>query len=100
VTCSGNSTSCACCPSRASKPNLTCAALRGGTVCKFHGGAAKHVRNAARVRLANAADRTTKELLHMATDDKVSDAVKRNAIRDALERAGLKPGPEVEVADN
>ncbi|TPG26176.1 hypothetical protein EAH80_29345 [Mycobacterium hodleri] len=38
-----------------------------------------------------------KELLHMATGDKVSDAVKLNAIRDALDRAGLKPGIEIEV---
>ncbi|MGH3637916.1 MAG: hypothetical protein ACRDUX_02700, partial [Mycobacterium sp.] len=67
------------------------AALNGATVCKFHGGAAKHVRNAARARLANAADRMAKELLNMATDEKVSDAVKLNAIRDALDRAGLKP---------
>jgi hypothetical protein len=72
-------------------------ALRGGTVCKFHGGAARHVRNAARARLANAADRMAKELLNMATDEKVSDAVKLNAIRDALDRAGLKPGVEVEI---
>lgn len=72
-------------------------ALAGGTVCKFHGGAARHVRNAARARLANAADRMAKELLHMATDEKVSDAVKLNAIRDALDRAGLKPGVEVEI---
>ncbi|MEU0499368.1 hypothetical protein [Mycobacterium sp. NPDC006124] len=73
------------------------AALRGATVCKFHGGAARHVRNAARARLANAADRMAKELLNMATDEKVSDAVKLNAIRDALDRAGLKPGIEVEI---
>jgi len=73
------------------------AALSGAKVCKFHGGAAKHVRNAARARLANAADRMAKELLNMATDDNVSDAVKLNAIRDALDRAGLKPGVEVEI---
>jgi hypothetical protein len=73
------------------------AALEAATVCRYHGGAARHVRNAARARLANAADRMAKELLHMATDDNVSDAVKLNAIRDALDRAGLKPGVEVEI---
>jgi hypothetical protein len=38
-----------------------------------------------------------KELLHMAIDADVSDAVKINAIRDTLDRAGLKPGVEVEI---
>ncbi|MEV0673968.1 hypothetical protein [Mycobacterium sp. NPDC050441] len=38
-----------------------------------------------------------KELLNMATDESVSDAVKLNAIRDGLDRAGLRPGIEVEI---
>lgn len=74
------------------------AAILGGTVCKFHGGAAKHVRNAARVRLQNAADRMAKELLKMATDDDVSDSVKLAAIRDALDRAGLSAKTEIEFS--
>lgn len=74
------------------------AAILGGTVCKFHGGAAKHVRNAARVRLQNAADRMAKELLKMATDDGVSDSVKLAAIRDALDRAGLNAKTEIEFS--
>ncbi|RFZ35141.1 hypothetical protein DAVIS_04691 [Mycobacterium marinum] len=73
------------------------AAILGGTVCKFHGGASKHVRNAARVRLANAADRLARELLKMATDDNVSDAVKLNAIRDALDRGGVGVKAEIEL---
>ena len=75
------------------------AAILGGTVCKFHGGAVKHVRNAARVRLQNAADRMAKELLNMATSDDVSDAVKLAALRDALDRAGLgvRAGLDVEI---
>lgn len=73
------------------------AAILGGTVCKFHGGAAKHVRNAARARLANAADRLARELLKMATDDNVSDAVKLNAIRDALDRGGVGVKAEIEL---
>lgn len=72
-------------------------AIMGGTVCATHGGAAKHVRNAARVRLANAADRMAIQLLKMATDDNVSDGVKLNAIRDALDRAGLGIKAEIEV---
>lgn len=73
------------------------AAILGGTVCKFHGGAAKHVRNAARVRLANAADRMARELLNMATADNVSDSVKLAAIRDALDRGGISVKAEIEV---
>ncbi|WP_155764239.1 hypothetical protein [Mycobacterium colombiense] len=70
-------------------------AIRGGTVCRFHGGAAKHVKMAARARLENAADRMAKELLGMAIDPDISAAVKLAAIRDALDRAGLKAPNEV-----
>lgn len=70
-------------------------AIRGGTVCRFHGGAAKHVKMAARARLENAADRMAQELLGMAIDPDISSAVKLAAIRDALDRAGLKAPNEV-----
>ncbi|QLL06669.1 hypothetical protein [Mycobacterium vicinigordonae] len=70
-------------------------AIRGGTVCRFHGGAAKHVKRAARARLENAADRMAKELLGMAIDPDISSAVKLAGIRDALDRAGLKAPNEV-----
>ena len=66
-------------------------AILGATVCRFHGGAAKQVVHAARVRLQNAADKMARELLGMATIPNVSDSVKITAIRDALDRAGLKP---------
>lgn len=72
-------------------------AIRGATVCRTHGGAAPQVRAKARRRLEEAADRMAKQLLHMATDQTVSDAVKLAAIRDALDRAGLKPTTAVEV---
>jgi hypothetical protein len=75
-------------------------AIVGGTVCATHGGAAKHVRNAARARIANAADLMAKQLLKMAVADDVSDAVKLAAIRDALDRAGLgaRAGVDVEIS--
>ncbi|OBF69616.1 hypothetical protein A5753_21380 [Mycobacterium sp. 852002-51971_SCH5477799-a] len=70
------------------------AAILGATVCRFHGGAAKHVKRAARARLENAADLMAKQLLGIAlTAD--SEAVKLAAIKDALDRSGLKAPAEV-----
>jgi hypothetical protein len=71
-------------------------AIRGARVCRFHGGAAGHVRRKAKERLELAADRMAKELLGMATGAE-SEAVKLNAIRDALDRAGLGAKTEVSV---
>lgn len=56
------------------------AAINGATVCRTHGGATRHIRNAAKVRLQNAADLMARELLKMATDDHVSDAVKLSGL--------------------
>lgn len=70
------------------------AAIKGATVCRYHGGAAKHVKAAARARLENAADLMAKQLLGIAlTAD--SEAVKLAAIKDSLDRAGLKAPSEV-----
>jgi hypothetical protein len=72
-------------------------AILGATVCRYHGGAAKQVVRAARIRLQNAAEKMARELLGMATDPSVSDSVKLAAIRDALDRAGLKPITTVDL---
>jgi hypothetical protein len=74
------------------------AAIQGGTVCRYHGGASKFVKQVARARLDNASDLIAKQLLRMAVDDNVADAVKLTAIRDALDRAGLKARNEVVVS--
>jgi hypothetical protein len=71
------------------------AAINGATVCRYHGGAAKHVKAAARARIENAQDLMAKALLRMAVDDNVADAVKLSAIKDALDRGGLRAPTEV-----
>jgi hypothetical protein len=72
-------------------------AARGANVCRVHGGSAPQVRAAAQRRLQQAADVLVQRLLGFALDDTVQDAVALQAIRDALDRAGLKPGIDVDV---
>ncbi|WP_082952993.1 HGGxSTG domain-containing protein [Mycobacterium sp. 852002-10029_SCH5224772] len=84
------------CRAHSSRTGEPCknAAIKGSTVCRFHGGAAKQVKANARARLENAAELMAKQLLGIALTAE-SEAVKLAAIKDALDRSGLKPPSEV-----
>jgi hypothetical protein len=84
------------CTAHSSRTGDPCknAAIKGHNVCRYHGGSAKHVKEAARIRLEHAADLMAKQLLEIALAGD-TDTVKLAAIRDALDRAGLKAPSEV-----
>lgn len=71
-------------------------AMEGGTVCRFHGGAARHVRAAARARLDNAADRMAKHLLRLG-ESAESETVQLGATNSALDRSGIVKPAQVEI---
>lgn len=77
---------------RCQKPSIL-----GATVCREHGGAAGHVKRAAKARLENAADRMAALLLGIAEDASMKPETRLAAIRDALDRAGLSPRQALEV---
>jgi hypothetical protein len=87
------------CTARSKQTGQRCRqpAALGGNVCRIHGGAAPQTRAKAQRRLQQAADVLVQRLLSFALDDNVSDNVAIVAIRDALDRAGLKPGIDVSV---
>src|SRR6478736_2517720 len=73
------------------------AAIRGGTVCGYHGGNPPAVKAKARLRLEMASDRLARQLLNMTTDPNVADPVKLAAIKDALDRSGIQAKTAVSV---
>ncbi|WP_139809026.1 hypothetical protein [Mycobacterium avium] len=72
-------------------------AIPGARVCRNHGGATRHVKEAARVRLEMASNRLVGKLVEIAFDDTRPAAVQLDAIKDSLNRAGLTKPAQVEV---
>lgn len=72
-------------------------AIRGGTVCRFHGGATKRVRERAKLRIMEAADPAAAKLVSLMRDRKVPPQVQLAAARDLLDRAGLNSIEQVQV---
>lgn len=70
----------------------------GSNVCRSHGAAAPQTRAKAKRRLEQASDVLVQRLLQFALDGDVADNVALQAIRDALDRAGLGAKQAVEVS--
>ena len=70
---------------------------RGSTVCRMHGAGAPQVKEAARNRLAMAADGLMQTLLKIAASAE-SEAVRLAAVKDALDRAGFSAAHLVKLA--
>ena len=67
------------------------AAIKGGAVCRSHGGAAPQVQKAARERFNDLVDPAINRLQKIIEDDKVPSASQVAAAKDILDRAGYKP---------
>ncbi len=72
--------------------------IKGGKVCKFHGGAAPQVKAAgARRVLEELVGPALVEMAAILNDEKTPAAVKLGAIKDILDRTGFKPVQQLEV---
>lgn len=74
------------------------AAIKGGTVCVYHGGKAPQVRAAANRRLLELVDPALSEMSKILDDKSVPPAVKVTAIKDVLDRAGLAGIQRLEIS--
>lgn len=71
-------------------------AIKGGTVCRVHGGSAPQVKAKAMQRLLQAADPAAAQLVELALRGG-TESVKLQAIRDLLDRAGLQAAQKIEA---
>lgn len=72
-------------------------AIRGGAVCRTHGGSAPQVKAAAALRLAALVDPAIDELTKLLKKSRI-DSVRMAAVKDILDRTGHKPKDEVEIS--
>lgn len=72
-------------------------AIKNAKVCRAHGGSTRMVKEAARVRVEMASMKLMGKLIEIAFDDTRPSSVQLDAIKDSLNRAGLKPPEQVEV---
>lgn len=70
-------------------------AIPGGTVCRFHGGSAPQVREAARKRILALVPEAIATMVGLL--EAGSEATRFRAAADLLDRAGLRPADEVVV---
>src|SRR5260370_622675 len=70
--------------------------IRGGSVCKMHGGSAPQVKQAALERILAAADPVAAEMIRLARKAR-SESVRRMACTDLLDRAGLERVQSVQL---
>jgi len=70
-------------------------AIKGGSVCRVHGGSAKQVREAAQRRLATLVDPAIGTLAKSLKSKQGNVAL--GAARDILDRAGFKPTDKTEI---
>jgi len=87
------------CTATANRTGERCraAAIKGGTVCRMHGGALPQVKRAAKDRLMAMVDPALVELRKIIDRTDASDADKLRAIQMVLDRTGFKPGVQIEV---
>jgi hypothetical protein len=85
------------CRARSSRTGEPCQhfPIRGGTVCRVHGGSAPQVQKAARQRILDLVDpalSTLEQLLDSRRED-----VRLGAVKDILDRAGYAAKQQVEI---
>lgn len=71
--------------------------IKGGNVCRVHGGAAKQVKAAAQRRIMAAADPAAAVLVALMYDATAPHAVRLAAAKDLLDRAGLAHRPGIDI---
>lgn len=90
------------CHATVKRTGLQCkrAAIKGGSVCTTHGGAAPHVQRSARQRLLDLVDPAIAQLAKILNKPDVDDNVRLRAIQALLDRTGFKPGVVLEVKEH